>query len=65
MRAVCIEKFEFVKERDAEPGTVFRDVRIGVYIQKYRKQKERRAHEERIYKKFAHIRNMGECVKNM
>ena len=62
---VSSEQFDLMEERDTEPRAVSRNVRIRVDIKKNGNQKKQCAHKERIYKKFAHIRNMGECVKIM
>ena len=45
---------------DAEPRPVFRRVEVNFRARPDGKEQQKRSEKERIHKKFAHIRNMGE-----
>lgn len=52
-------------ERQGKPAAVFPRIQINIRVHKDGKQHEQRPEEERIHKKFAHIRNMGEFSEIM
>lgn len=52
-------------ERQRKPAAVFPRIQINIRVHKDGKQHEQRPEKERIYKKFAHIRNMGEFSEIM
>lgn len=62
---ISAEQPQPVIERDRKPAAIFVRVEIDIGVDTDRKQKQQRSQKERIYKKFAHNRNMGEFPKTM
>ena len=62
---VSLQKAQPMIERERKPALIRCDVQIEVGIDEYRKEGKQRSEEERIHKKFAHIRNMSEFAKNI
>lgn len=62
---IAADQPQLVIERDGKPAAVLFCVEIDVRIHKDGKEEQKRPEKERIYKKFAHNRNMGEFPKTM
>ena len=57
---ISAEQFQVFIQPEGEPAFIFSHIRIDIRVDKYGKQESRDRKQERINKKFAHIRNMSE-----
>lgn len=62
---ITAEQPQEMIERQRKPAAVLPRVQIDIRIHKDGEQHEQRPEKERIHKKFAHIRNMGEFSEIM
>lgn len=61
---IAAEYLDEFEQTQSEPAFILGHVDVNVDIDEYRKEKEERSEKSRINKKFAHIRNMSERLKN-